>query len=54
MNSDHLITRQVEEYIAYKRGLGFKIFIEAAELRRFARYAREARHDGPLTADLVL
>jgi site-specific recombinase XerD len=54
MNSDHLLTRQVGEYIAYKRGLGFKIFVEAAELRRFARYAHEVRYGGPLTTELVL
>jgi integrase len=42
------ISGQVEDYIAYKRGLGFKIEVEAAELRRFASFADAAGYDGPV------
>ncbi len=54
MNNNHLLTRQIEEYIAYKQGLGFKIFIESQELRRFAKYAVECGHYHALTVDLAL
>lgn len=48
------ITRQVEEYISYKRSLGYKIIIEAQELRRFASYTRDIGYEGSLTADLAI
>ncbi len=54
MNSEHLISRQIEEYIAFKKALGFQITVESAELRRFAKYAEEQKHHGSLTVDLVL
>lgn len=49
----NLISRQVEEYISYKRGLGYQIRIEAEELRRFAAYTRTIDHDGSLTTDIA-
>ncbi|MDA8193511.1 MAG: tyrosine-type recombinase/integrase [Thermaerobacter sp.] len=52
--SSHRITRQVEAYIAFKRGLGFQLAVEADELRRFAAFARRQHHEGPLTAALAL
>ncbi|GAB6156807.1 tyrosine-type recombinase/integrase [Desulfotomaculum varum] len=54
MTKKHLITSQVEEYIAYKQGMGFQITIEAAELRRFAAFARAQGHQSSLTIDLAL
>ena len=54
MNKEHRITKQVEEYIAYKRALGYLITIEAAELKRFARFAQDHGHEGALTVDLAL
>jgi site-specific recombinase XerD len=54
MSDENLLTRQVEEYITYKRGLGFKITIEAQELRRFAAYARTVGHNGSLTSELAV
>jgi hypothetical protein len=54
MTNENQITQQIEEYIAYKRGLGYKIFIEAAELRRFATFTREIGYEGSLTSDLAI
>jgi site-specific recombinase XerD len=54
MGSEHLITRQVEEYITYKRSLGYKISVEADELKRFAAFARKINHEGALTSELAM
>ncbi len=54
MNNKHLLTRQVEEYIAYKQGLGFQISVNSQELRRFAKYAKDNGHHHSLTVDLAL
>ena len=43
----------VEEYLAYRRGLGFELKSPAWLLRDFARYAERVGHQGPLTLDLV-
>jgi site-specific recombinase XerD len=48
------IARQVEDYIAYKRSLGFKITIEAEELRRFSKFADTAGHSGAITSDIAI
>lgn len=53
MNTN-LISNQVEEYITYKRGLGYKIKIEADELRRFAAYTRDINYEDSLTVDIAL
>ncbi len=51
---DNLISRQVEEYITYKRSLGYKIEVEAQELRRFAAYTVSTGHDGSLSIAIAL
>lgn len=53
MNTN-LISDQIEEYIIYKRGLGYKIKIESDELRRFAAYTRNINYEGSLTVDIAL
>lgn len=52
MNSN-LISQQVEEYISYKKGLGYLIKIESEELRRFAAYSRAIGHNDSLTKDIA-
>lgn len=52
MNSN-LISKQVEEYIAYKRGLGYQIKVESEELKRFAAYTVAIGHGGSLTTDIA-
>ena len=47
------ISSLVESYIAYKRGLGFKIEGASSQLKAFARYTEEAGYDGPLTRSIV-
>jgi site-specific recombinase XerD len=54
MNNADLITKQVEKYIRFKQSMGYQIKIESAELRRFAKFARENNHQGSLTIDLAL
>jgi integrase/recombinase XerD len=51
--SDSSVLEWVEEYLAFRRGLGFSLTTPAWYLRSFARYAEQARHRGPLTLDLV-
>jgi integrase len=43
----------VEEYISYKKGLGYQIKIESEELRRFAVYTRTIGYNGSLTKDIA-
>lgn len=43
-----------EEYLAFRRGLGFAMRVEGAELLRFARYAGSIGHHGPITTDLAV
>ena len=54
MLNENLLARQIEEYISYKRSLGFQIKIEAEELRRFAAYTRNIGYSGSLTSELAI
>jgi integrase len=45
---------QAEEYLAYRRKLGFKLKVEGCQTLNFARYADAIKHRGPLTTDLAL
>jgi integrase len=54
MTNENLLARQIEEYISYKRSLGYKIIIEAEELRRFAAYTKSIGHNGSLTSELAV
>jgi integrase len=44
----------VEEYLAYRRGLGFALDSPAWLLRDFARYADRVGHEGPLSSELAV
>jgi len=48
------MTARVEEYVAYRRALGYQIRSEAQMLQSFARYADDMGHQGPLTTELAL
>jgi len=54
MANDNLLTQQVEDYIAYKRSLGYKIMVEAGELRRFAAFTKAIGHNGSLTCEIAM
>jgi integrase len=43
-----------EQYLAFRRKLGFALHIEGEQLLRFARYAEKMGHKGPLTVELAL
>ena len=43
-----------EEYLSFRRDLGFALKIEGEELLRFARHADGIGHRGPLTTDLAV
>jgi integrase len=51
--SDSMVAR-VDEYLRYKRSLGYSLRIEGAMLRSFARFADESGHHGPLTNDISI
>lgn len=44
----------VDEYLAFRRGLGFELETPSWLLRDFARYAERIGHRGPLTVDLAV
>jgi len=44
---------RVEQYLAERRQLGFKLNNMGHRLASFARYAADAGHHGPLTVDLM-
>jgi hypothetical protein len=48
------MAHRVEEYLAYRRALGYRLKIEGQMLQSFARYADESGHRGPLTTELAL
>ena len=56
MNRKPTMAALIDEYILYRRGLGFVVRDdkEAVDLRSFGRYADAIEHRGPLTIDLAL
>ena len=49
------MSEQVEQYLAFRRAMGFDLRGEGYQLHAFARFADEtSRHTGPLTTDLLL
>jgi integrase len=54
MSRPKSMVEQAEEYLAYRRCLGYELKINGRQLLRFAKYADDADHQGPLTIDLAL
>ena len=54
MNAPVNMQSSVESYLAYRRQAGYALKIEGEQLRRFARFAEQANHQGPLTLDLAI
>jgi integrase len=54
MKKQKSMVAQVNEYISYKRKLGFKLRIEARQLLNFTKYADKSDHTGPITTELIL
>ena len=53
MNAPTMVER-VEEYLAYRRALGYQVRTQGGMLRSFARFADESGHLGPLTSEIAL
>jgi len=46
--------KQVEQYLATRRAMGFELRGEGYQLHAFARFAEEKSHAGRITTDLLL
>ncbi len=53
MNMPETMASRVEAYLSQRRQAGFALQIEGAQLARFARFADNAGHQGPLTVQLA-
>jgi integrase len=53
MNATTMAVR-VEEYLSYRRALGYQLRIAGQLLRSFARYADGSGHSGPVTTEIAL
>lgn len=54
MSHSSTMLDRAEEYLAYRRDLGFQLRSEGLLLRLFARYADAEGHQGPLTTELAV
>ena len=50
----HMMTEQVEQYLASRRAMGFDLRGEGYQLHAFARFAEGTGHAGPVTTNLLL
>jgi integrase len=54
MNIPATLTARIDAYLASRRQAGFALTIEGQQLRRFACFADQAGHHGPLTVKLAM
>jgi integrase len=54
MKREPTMVSLIEDYLAFRRQLGFKLGTDGDELRLFARYADRSGHRGPLTIELAV
>jgi integrase len=54
MSAPGAMVTKVDKYIQQRRALGWQLTVEARELARFAAYADNIGHQGPLTIELEL
>ena len=54
MNQRETWITMANEYLDYRRQLGFQLKIEGEQLLRFAKFVDESGHDGPLTTEVAL
>lgn len=54
MNAARTMAAKVEAYLSQRRHAGFALRIEGAQLARFAHFADQAGHQGPLTVKLAV
>ena len=48
------MSAKVEQYLEFRRGLGYRLKIEGQLLQQFGRFADASGHRGPLTIELAL
>jgi len=48
------MSAKVEQYLKFRRSLGYRLWIEGQQLKQFAAFADAAGHRGPLTTALAL
>jgi integrase len=53
MKRSDSMKKRVEEYLSYRRALGYALRIEGGMLLNFARFADQEHHNGSLTIDLA-
>jgi integrase len=46
--------QQVQNYLSYRRSLGYQLHIEGQELLKFGSYVDSKKHRGPLTEDIAI
>ena len=54
MNDLRTMKEKVQQYLSYRRSLGFRLHIEGQQLLRFAAYADNKNHKGPMTEELAI
>lgn len=54
MKTSDSMTARVEEYLRYRRALGYALRTEGGMLLNFARFADGSAHHGPLTRELAI
>ena len=54
MNAQIQLRASVESYLTYRRHAGYALKIEGEQLFRFARFAEQSGHQGPLTVELAV
>jgi len=54
MNAQTPLHASVGAYLAYRRHAGYELKIEGEQLFRFARFAEQSGHHGPLTIELAV
>jgi integrase len=53
MSDSRNMVEQIEEYLAFRRRLGYALVADGKELMLFARYADKTGHQGPVTTSLA-
>ncbi len=54
MRSHRSMLKLAQEYLAYRRNLGYKLKITGYQLLSFARFADQIKHCGPITTELAI
>ncbi|MDF1758144.1 MAG: tyrosine-type recombinase/integrase [Legionellaceae bacterium] len=54
MSNLKTMKQRVQEYLSYRRSLGFKLLVEGQQLLRFAEFVDNKNHCGPVTAEIAI